>query len=47
MPQTLKPPALEPENIVRIISLASPVDGNRLEAGSRELARLGYKIKFD
>jgi len=47
MPQTLKPPALEAENVVRIISLASPVDGNRLEAGARELARLGYKIKFD
>jgi muramoyltetrapeptide carboxypeptidase len=47
MPQTLKPPALEPENVVRIISLASPVDGSRLEAGSRELVRLGYKIKFD
>jgi muramoyltetrapeptide carboxypeptidase len=47
MPQTLKPSALEPENVVRVISLASPVDGNRLEAGSRELARLGYRIKLD
>lgn len=47
MPQTLKPPALESENLVRIVSLSSPVDGHRLEAGNRELARLGYKIKFD
>lgn len=47
MPQTLKPPALEPGNLIRIISLSSPVDGNRLEKGVHEIAGLGYTTKFD
>jgi muramoyltetrapeptide carboxypeptidase len=47
MPQTLKPQALEPANLIRIISLSSPVDGNRLERGVREIDGLGYKTKFD
>jgi muramoyltetrapeptide carboxypeptidase len=47
MPQTLKPQALELDNLVRILSLSSPVNGDRLEQGIRELARLGYKTKVD
>jgi muramoyltetrapeptide carboxypeptidase len=47
MPQTLKPQALELDNPIRIISLSSPVNGDRLEQGIRELARLGYKTKVD
>ncbi len=47
MPQTLKPQALEPDNLIRIISLSSPVDGSRLEKGVREIGRLGYRTKFD
>ena len=47
MPQTLKPQALELDNRIRIISLSSPVNGDRLEQGIRELARLGYTTKVD
>jgi muramoyltetrapeptide carboxypeptidase len=47
MPQTLKPQGLALDNLVRIISLSSPVNGDRLEQGVRELARLGYKTKVD
>jgi muramoyltetrapeptide carboxypeptidase len=47
MPPSLKPPALQAGDLVRILSLASPVDATRIEKGIEELARLGYKTKFD
>jgi muramoyltetrapeptide carboxypeptidase len=47
MPQTLKPPALRPGDAIRVLSLASPVQADRLQKGSEELARLGYKPKVD
>lgn len=47
MPQPLKPEALRPGDSVRILSLASPVDEVRLQQGSQEIARLGYKPKFN
>jgi muramoyltetrapeptide carboxypeptidase len=47
MPQALKPEALRPGDAVRILSLASPVDPARLQRGVEEIARLGYKAKFD
>jgi muramoyltetrapeptide carboxypeptidase len=47
MPQALKPEALRLADAVRILSLASPVDAPRLQRGVEEIARLGYKAKFD
>jgi muramoyltetrapeptide carboxypeptidase len=47
MPQPLKPPALHPGDTIRILSLSSPVEEARVEAGCEELARLGYKTSFD
>jgi muramoyltetrapeptide carboxypeptidase len=47
MPQALKPEALRPTDAVRILSVASPVDPPRLQRGIEEIARLGYKAKFD
>jgi muramoyltetrapeptide carboxypeptidase len=47
MAQPLKPPALRPGDAIRVLSLASPVQEDRLEKGCRELARLGYSLKFD
>ncbi len=47
MPQTFKPQALQPEDTIRIISISSPVEPERVEKGSGELARLGYKTKMD
>ncbi|MGD0965031.1 MAG: LD-carboxypeptidase [Candidatus Acidiferrales bacterium] len=47
MPQPLKPPALRPGDAIRILSLASPVDGTLLEKGCGELKRLGYVLKLD
>jgi muramoyltetrapeptide carboxypeptidase len=47
MPQALKPEALRPADAVRILSVASPVDGPRLQRGIEEISRLGYKAKFD
>ncbi len=47
MPAPLKPPALRPGDAVRILSLASPVDESRVDAGCKELARLGYVPKLD
>jgi len=43
----LKPPALRCGDSVRVVSLASPVDEERLERGCAELARLGYVVKAD
>jgi muramoyltetrapeptide carboxypeptidase len=47
MPQTLKPQPLRQEDMIRVISLSSPVERERVEKGSRELARLGYKTRMD
>lgn len=47
MPQALKPPALRPGDAIRVLSLASPVQEDHLEAGCKELARLGYVPKLD
>jgi muramoyltetrapeptide carboxypeptidase len=47
MPQPLKPQALHSEDMIRVISLSSPVEQSRVEKGNGELVRLGYKIKMD
>jgi muramoyltetrapeptide carboxypeptidase len=47
MPQTLKPAPLHSGALVRIVSLASPVDEARLDSGIKEIERLGYKSKLD
>jgi muramoyltetrapeptide carboxypeptidase len=47
MPQPLKPPALHPGDAVRVLSLSSPVEEERVKSGSDELARLGYSVKMD
>jgi len=47
MPAPLKPQALQSGDLIRVLSLASPVDAARLEKGCGELARLGYKTKLD
>ncbi len=47
MPQTLKPQALQQEDTIRIVSLSSPVEGDRVEKGRGELARLGYKTRME
>lgn len=45
--QLLKPPALRQGDSVRIVSLSSPVDEQRLSHGCEELLRLGYKPLLD
>jgi muramoyltetrapeptide carboxypeptidase len=45
MPAPLKPPALRPGDSVRVLSLASPVDQERLKKGCDELTKLGYEPK--
>jgi muramoyltetrapeptide carboxypeptidase len=47
MPQPLKPPALRSGDGIRVLSLASPVQDDHLQAGCNELARLGYSPKVD
>jgi muramoyltetrapeptide carboxypeptidase len=47
MPQPVKPPALRPGDAIRVLSLASPVQEDHLDAGCKELARLGYLPKVD
>jgi muramoyltetrapeptide carboxypeptidase len=47
MPPPLKPPALRSGDAIRILSLASPVQEDRLKKGSDELVRLGYKPVVD
>ena len=46
MPAPLKPPALRPGDSIRVVSLASPVEEDRLKRGCDELVRLGYQPKF-
>jgi muramoyltetrapeptide carboxypeptidase len=47
MPQPLKPPALHPGDLIRILSLSSPVEESRVQSGCDELTRLGYTPSFD
>jgi muramoyltetrapeptide carboxypeptidase len=47
MPQSLKPPPLQAGDAVRILSLASPVDGARLRGGCEEIGRLGFRPLCD
>jgi len=47
MPQPIKPPALRPGDAIRVLSLASPVQEDHLQAGCDELARLGYSPRMD
>src|SRR6267143_2191885 len=47
MPRPLKPPALRPGDPLRIVSLASPVEEERLRKGCGELSSLGFESKFD
>jgi len=47
MPAPLKPPALRNGDPIRIVSLASPVEEDRLRKGCDELDRLGYEPKCD
>lgn len=47
MPQPLKPPALKSGDAIRVLSISSPVEPERLQKGCDELARLGYATKFD
>jgi muramoyltetrapeptide carboxypeptidase len=47
MPQPRKPPILRSGDGIRVLSLASPVQEERLRAGCAELARLGYTPLVD
>jgi muramoyltetrapeptide carboxypeptidase len=47
MPQPVKPPALRLGDAIRVLSLASPVQADHLQAGMDELARLGFAPKVD
>ena len=47
MSQALKPPALRQGDAIRVLSLASPVQEEHLDAGCKELERLGYAPKVD
>lgn len=47
MVQPLKPAALRPGDVVRVVSLASPVDEPSLDRGCAELGRLGYEVEID
>jgi muramoyltetrapeptide carboxypeptidase len=47
MPQPIKPPALRPGDAIRVLSLASPVQEDHLQAGCDELVRLGYVPRVD
>lgn len=43
----MKPAALRQGDLVRVLSLASPVEEARLEKGLTELGRLGWRPEFD
>lgn len=47
MTQPIKPPALRPGDAIRVVALASPVQEEHLEAGRKEIERLGYVAKVD
>ena len=42
-----KPHALRPGDVVRVLSLASPVQEDRLRKGCGEVTRLGYKAQTE
>ena len=43
----MKPYALQPGAVVRVLAPASPFSAAKLEAGCAELARLGYRVQRD
>ncbi len=47
MPQPLKPLALHPGDSIRILSLSSPVEEDRLKRGCDEVTHLGYALRLD
>ena len=47
MPQPLKPLALHAGDSIRILSLSSPVEEERLKKGCDELTQLGYALRLD
>ena len=47
MSQPLKPPALRPGDSVRVLSLSSPVEEDRVRKGCVEISSLGYVPKFN
>ncbi|MGH9747713.1 MAG: S66 peptidase family protein [Candidatus Acidiferrales bacterium] len=47
MPQPLKPPALRSGDAVRIVSLSSPVEEERVKKGCDELKKMGYEPRLD
>jgi muramoyltetrapeptide carboxypeptidase len=47
MSKALKPFALQPGAVVRVVAPASPFSKEKLEAGCAELARLGYQVQRD
>jgi muramoyltetrapeptide carboxypeptidase len=47
MPQPLKPHALRPGDAVRVLSLASPANADRVARGCEELKSLGYVPTLD
>jgi muramoyltetrapeptide carboxypeptidase len=47
MPRPLKPLALTAGDAVRVLSLASPVEEEKLQKGCEEIKRLGYVPKID
>jgi len=47
MPQPLKPLALHSGDSIRILSLSSPVEEERVKKGSDELTQLGYALRMD
>jgi muramoyltetrapeptide carboxypeptidase len=47
MPKVVKPPALEPASVVRIVAPASPVEEAAFRQGLAELERIGYRPAWD
>jgi muramoyltetrapeptide carboxypeptidase len=47
MPQPLKPLALHSGDSIRILSLSSPVEEERVKKGCEELTQLGYALRMD
>ena len=46
MGKSLKPPALAPGGLIRVISPASPAKAEAVSLGVAELERLGYRVRF-
>ncbi len=47
MTDAIKPVALRAGDVVRVVSLSSPVDEARVKKGVAELERLGYRVKLN